>query len=87
MGLLQHRGQDGGSQNQDEADRRQGQEVPLPAQPGEACLINNYLLHRSGPNLTPNHRRAATLCYKAADMPLLDRPGDSHVDFTRVPMS
>ncbi|MAE32449.1 MAG: hypothetical protein CMO43_12820, partial [Verrucomicrobiales bacterium] len=60
LGLLLHRKQDGGSQIQDEADKRQGQEVPLPAKPGVAYLLNNYALHRSGPNPTPPRRRAMT---------------------------
>ena len=67
LGLLQHHVQDGGSQLEVEADKREGQEVPLPAKPGESYLLNNFVLHRSGPNPTPHRRRAVTLCYKHAD--------------------
>ena len=87
FGLLQHRVQDGGSQLQAEADKREGQEVPLPAKPGEAYLLNNYVLHRSGPNPTPHRRRAVTLCYKHADTPMMDRPPDYHRNYTRLPIS
>ena len=85
--MLQHRVQDGGSQLEVEADKREGQEVPLPAKPGEAYLLNNYVLHRSGPNPTPHRRRAVTLCYKHADTPMMDRPPDYHRNYTRLPIS
>ena len=87
LGLLQHRVQDGGSQLEVEADKREGQEVPLPAKPGEAYLLNNYVLHRSGPNPTPHRRRAVTLCYKHADTPMMDRPPGYHRNYTRLPIS
>ena len=87
LGLLQHRVQDGGSQLEAEADKRQGREVPLPAKPGEAYLLNNFVLHRSGPNPTPHRRRAVTLCYKHADTPMMDRPPDYHRNYTRLPIS
>jgi len=86
LGLLRRRSQDS-TQIPDEAEKRSGQEVPLPAKPGEAYLLNNYTLHRSGPNPTPNRRRAVTLCYKHADTPMMDSEPDCHKDFTRLPMN
>ncbi len=70
-----------------DADQRVREHVALAAKPGEAYLLNNYALHRSGPNPTPNRRRAVTICYKDAGMPMMDRPANFHLDFKRLPMN
>jgi ectoine hydroxylase-related dioxygenase (phytanoyl-CoA dioxygenase family) len=51
-----------------------GQEVTLNAEPGEALLLNNLVLHSSGSNPTPHSRRAVTVCYVDANAEL--QPSD-----------
>lgn len=87
LGYISERGQDGISKIQTQADKRRGQEVPLLAKPGECYLLNNFVLHRSGPNPTPNRRRAVTICYKHANTPIMSRDADFHKDFTHLPVN
>lgn len=46
--------------------------IDLPAQAGEAILLHNYLLHRSGANTTDAARRAFSSTYMNADTRTLD---------------
>jgi phytanoyl-CoA hydroxylase len=73
-------------QNREVAARMHGREIALPAKPGQAYLLDNYVLHSSGPNPTPRRRRAVTVCYQDAATPLVGREPDSHKGFTRLPM-
>ena len=44
----------------------------MPVEAGEAVLLHNFLLHRSGPNPTPNTRRAFSMTFMDADVRTLD---------------
>ena len=50
-----------------------GREILLAADPGEAFLLDQFLLHGSGPNLTSRRRRAVTLIYHDAAVPVPPR--------------
>lgn len=76
--------EEAGRQNREVAARMPGQEVPLPARPGQSYLLDNYVLHSSGPNPTPRRRRAVTVCYQDATTQLMDRAPDSHTGFRRL---
>lgn len=84
LGFVDRAGPDGRREIEAEVEARRGREVVLDVRAGEAILLDNYLLHSSGPNPTPHRRRAVTLCYKHAHTPMEDRPPDSHLGFTRV---
>ena len=47
-----------------------GSAVLLNAEPGETFLLDQFLLHGSGPNPTSRHRRAVTLIYHDAQVPI-----------------
>ena len=56
-----------------EAEYASPQEViDLPVEAGEAVLLHNFLLHRSGSNPTPNTRRAFSMTFMDADVRTLD---------------
>ncbi len=57
-----------------------GREVLLIAEPGEAFLLDQFLLHSSGPNPTSRSRRAVTLIYHDAQVPAQARD----VPYTRL---
>jgi phytanoyl-CoA hydroxylase len=46
--------------------------IDLEAEAGEAILLHNYLLHRSGPNPTEHPRRAFSVTYMEAETRTLD---------------
>mgnify|MGYP000427460839 CR=1 FL=1 len=55
------------SEEQDRAiEEMAGSAVLLNAEPGEAFLLDQFLLHSSGPNPSSRHRRAVTLIYHDA---------------------
>ena len=58
-----------------------GREELLIAKPGDAFLLDQFLLHSSGPNPTSWHRRAVTLIYHDARIQAEPRdPPYTHID-------
>ena len=61
-----------------------GREDLLIAKPGDAFLLDQFLLHSSGPNPTPRHRHAVTLIYHDARVQAKSRdqgePPYTHID-------